>query len=284
MLFKAQESPNRLRDPIDRNPHISVVTINFNHLTDLQKTFANVISQTYQDLEYIVIDGGSQDGTVDFLQENTKFLSYWISEPDNGIYDAMNKGTKVAKGEWIIFMNSGDLFSQDNTIEQVAPYLDRVNDVVYGGYESITDDRYGRRISERQPSDLSLIWHQIPTCHQSVFVRRELQVQYPFDTSFSWCADLDFLARLYQLGSKFQEVPTIIAKFDTSGGKTRDLLTYTRERWSIYRKYFERTRERELFFLNEYKSFWIEKILIQRIRNTVPKEWVIFSRKLRGIN
>lgn len=281
--MKVQDSLDQSEYSDDRTPHISIVTINFNHLKDLEKTFANVISQTYKDIEYIIIDGGSQDGTVDFLQKHTNYLSYWISERDNGIYDAMNKGVKVAKGEWIIFMNSGDTFSQENTIEQVAPYLDRSNDVVYGGYESVTDDRYGCRISHRQPSDLSLIWHQIPTCHQSVFVRKELQSQYPFDTSLSWCADHDFLARLYQLGAKFQEIPTIIAKFDASGGAPRDLLTYTRERWSICRKYFGRTRVQELFFLNEYRSFWLQKNVNQRLRNIIPKEWVVASRKLRKI-
>jgi glycosyltransferase involved in cell wall biosynthesis len=266
-----------------KTPHISIITINFNHLKDLQKTFANVISQTYKNIEYIIIDGDSQDGTVEFLQENSKFLSYWISEKDNGIYDAMNKGVKVAKGEWIIFMNSGDLFSQMNTIEQIVPYLNRSNDVVYGGYESIVDDEYGYRTSQRQPADLSLIWHQIPTCHQSVFVKRELQSQYPFDTSLSWCADHDFLAQLYQLGSKFQEIPIFVSKFDASGGKPRDLLTYTRERWSICRKYFGKTREQELFFLNEYRGFWLQKNLNQRLRNILPKEWIIASRKLRKI-
>jgi glycosyltransferase involved in cell wall biosynthesis len=270
-------------DPNNLTPHISIITINFNHFQDLQKTFSNVISQTYQDLEYIVIDGGSKDGTVDFLKENIKFMRCWISERDNGIYDAMNKGTRLARGEWIIFMNSGDCFSHENTIEQIAPYLNRSNDVVYGGFESIVNDEYGYRVSQRQPEDLAQIWHQIPTCHQSVFVRRELQSQYPFDISLIWCADHDFLARLYQLGSKFQEVPLVISKFDTSGGKVRDLLTYTRERWSICRKYFGKTLSRELFFLNEYRGFWLQKNVNQRIRNILPKEWVIASRKFRKI-
>ena len=279
----SQNSLTHLQKSLDIIPHISIVTINFNHLKDLQHTFSNVIAQTYQNIEYIIIDGGSQDGTVNFLEENTKYLSYWISEPDNGIYDAMNKGVKVARGEWIIFMNSGDLFSQENTVEQISPYLNRANDVVYGGSESLVNDEYGYRVSLRQPENLSQIWHQIPTCHQSVFVRRELQSQYPFDISFSWCADHDFLARLYQLGSKFQEVPLIVAKFDASGGKVRDLLTYTRERWSICRKYFGKTLAQELFFLNEYRSFWLQKNLNQRIRNILPKEWVIASRKFRKI-
>jgi glycosyltransferase involved in cell wall biosynthesis len=278
-----QESLDRLQSPKDRTPHISVITINFENLKELQKTFASVTSQTYQDLEYIVIDGGSQDGTVNFLQAHSTNISYWVSEKDNGIYDAMNKGVKAAKGEWIVFMNSGDLFFQDNTIEQIAPYLDRSNDVVYGGFELITDDEYGYRTSQEQPADLSLIWHQIPTCHQSVFVKRKLQSQYPFNTSLIWCADHDFLARLYQLKAKFQEIPVIVSKFDASGGKVRDLLTYTRERWSICRRYFGRTLAQELYFLNEYRGFWLQKNLNQRIRNILPDEWVIASRKIRKI-
>jgi glycosyltransferase involved in cell wall biosynthesis len=278
-----QELLDRIESTKESTPHISVITINFENLKELQKTFSSVVSQTYQDLEYIVIDGGSQDGTVNFLQEHSTALSYWVSEKDNGIYDAMNKGVKVAKGEWIVFMNSGDLFFQDSTIEQIAPYLDRVNDVVYGGFELISDDEYGYRTSQGQPADLSLIWHQIPTCHQSVFVKRKLQSQYPFNTSLNWCADHDFLARLYQLGSKFQEIPIIVSKFDASGGKVRDLLTYTTERWSICRKYFGKTIRHELFFLNEYRVFWVQKNLNQRIRNFFPKEWVIALRKFRRI-
>jgi glycosyltransferase involved in cell wall biosynthesis len=283
IILKEQELLNHLQSNQDGTPHISIVTITFNCLKDLEKTFSNVISQTYQNIEYIVIDGGSQDGTVDFLQEHSKCFNYWISEQDNGIYDAMNKGIKAAKGEWIIFMNAGDLFFQANTIEQIAPDLNRSNDVVYGGVESIADDRYGYRTSQLQPSDLSLIWHQIPTCHQSVFVRRELQAKYPFDTSLIWCADHDFLARLYQLGHKFKEVPIIVAKFDATGGKARGLLTYTKERWSICRKYFGKTREQEWYFLNEYKNFWIQENLNKRIRSMLPNEWIIASRKLRKI-
>jgi glycosyltransferase involved in cell wall biosynthesis len=278
-----QESLDRLESTKERTPHISVITINFENLKELQKTFTSVISQTYQDLEYIVIDGGSQDGTVNFLQEHSTALSYWVSEQDNGIYDAMNKGVKAAKGEWIVFMNSGDLFFQDDTIEQIAPYLVGANDVVYGGCELIIDDEYGYRTSQAQPTDLSLIWHQIPTCHQSVFVKRELQSRYPFNTSLAWCADHDFLARLYQLGSKFQEISIIVSRFDASGGKVRDLLTYTKERWSICRKYFGKNLLKELFFLNEYREFWFQKNLNQRIRSFLPKEWIVASRKLRKI-
>ncbi len=267
---------------------ISVITINFNNLEPLKITFESVISQTNQNIEYIIIDGGSQDGTVNFLQENNSLINYWSSEPDRGIYDAMNKGVQVATGEWVIFMNSGDLFYNEQTIEKIIPYLNNISnnrspDVVYGMWESISNDKYGCRSRIDKPASLDIIWHQIPACHQSVFVRRELLSRYPFDTSLKWCADHDLLAHLYQLGHNFLEVPVTIAKFDAGGDRARGLLTYTKERWSIYRRYFEKTFERELYFINEYRSFWIQENINKRIRQLLPVEWIVASRKLRKL-
>lgn len=92
----------------DKYPKISVITVSFNRLQELRETFSSIISQTYKNVEYIIIDGASEDGTVDFLHQNSVNISYWISEKDAGIYDAMNKGALVATGDWIIFMNCGD--------------------------------------------------------------------------------------------------------------------------------------------------------------------------------
>lgn len=92
------------------NPLISVVTVAYNAVTTIEKTILSVINQTYPNVEYIIIDGGSTDGTVEIIKKYANKLAYWVSEPDNGIYDAMNKGAKVATGEWINFMNCGDSF------------------------------------------------------------------------------------------------------------------------------------------------------------------------------
>ncbi|MBX9255257.1 glycosyltransferase [Desmonostoc muscorum CCALA 125] len=264
-------------------PSISVITITYNRLQELKETFSNIISQTYQNLEYIVIDGGSQDGTVDFLQENSANISYWISEKDAGIYDAMNKGALAATGDWIIFMNGGDKFFAEDTLAQVAEYLDNSVDVAYGKFEYVVNDKYGYHTYQRQPYDLSIIWREIPTCHQSIFVKRELQVKYPFDTFLTWCADHDFMARVYVAGYQFQEIPVVISKFDGSGGVSRDLLSFTKERWSICRKYFGKSFQQELYFVNEYKSFWLQKNIISKIREMLPSQWILTLRKYRKI-
>ncbi|MBW4612829.1 MAG: glycosyltransferase [Desmonostoc vinosum HA7617-LM4] len=268
----------------DKNlPIISIVTITYNRFEDLQTTFSSVTSQTYKNIEYIVIDGGSQDGTVGFLRENHQSISYWVSEKDAGIYDAMNKGALAATGDWIIFMNSGDQFFAVDTLAQVAKYLDNSVDVVYGGFESILVNKYQTQIIKKQPRNLAEIWCEILTCHQSIFVKRKLQQQYSFDTSLTWCADHDILVRLYADGYKFQEIPLIIAKFDASGGDNRDLLSYTKERWRISRR-LASPLKRHKYFLREYYGFFIHQNITRKIKNLLPSKWVKAIQKYRSID
>ncbi|MDZ8107902.1 MAG: glycosyltransferase family 2 protein [Nostoc sp. DedQUE12a] len=264
-------------------PKISVITVSFNRYDGLRETFASVNFQTFRNIEYIVIDGGSHDETVNFLQDNDDKISYWVSEKDAGIYDAMNKGALAATGDWLIFMNCGDKFFAEDTLAKVAEYLDNSVDVVYGKTEYVVNDKYGYHTYQRQPYDLSIIWREIPSCHQSIFVKRELQVKYPFDTLLTWCADHDLIAKVYVAGYHFQEVPVVISSFDASGGASRDLLSFTKERWSICRKYFGKSLQQELYFINEYKSFWLEKNIISKIREMVPNEWILALRKYRKI-
>jgi len=263
--------------------NISIITITYNRLDGLVETFESVVNQTHKEYEYIIVDGGSDDGTVDFLEENSCSISKWVSEPDEGIYDAMNKGISLASGEWLIFMNAGDFFFCDRTLQELELYLDSSYDVLFGGVESIYDDQYGYRTSTSLPHDISLLWQQIPTCHQSIVVRRDIQTKYLFNTSFNWCADHDFLAKLYSDSCKMKSVSLIISRFEASGDRQRDLLTYTKERWTIYRRYFEHMLSRDLFFINEYRSFWLQKNVNQKIREWLPANWIVLSRKLRGI-
>ena len=114
-------------------PLISVVTICYNAKNDLEKTILSVLSQTYQDIEYIIIDGGSTDGTVDIIHKYSERLFYWISEPDKGIYDAMNKGMDRATGSWINFMNAGDTFCDNEVIKNIFGYNDLSDYSVFYG-------------------------------------------------------------------------------------------------------------------------------------------------------
>lgn len=97
-------------------PSISVITVSYNAVTSIEKTMLSVLNQIYDRVEYIIIDGGSVDGTLEVIQKYVDRLGYWVSEPDKGIYDAMNKGILNASGDWIIFMNCGDIFVDDNVL------------------------------------------------------------------------------------------------------------------------------------------------------------------------
>ncbi len=111
---------------------ISIITINFNDLVGLEKTFNSVVSQSNTDFEYIVIDGGSTDGSKEFLEQNSDKLAYWISEKDSGVYNAMNKGIKAAKGDYVMFLNSRDFLIDSTIIDKVVKDLDGSTAIYYG--------------------------------------------------------------------------------------------------------------------------------------------------------
>src|SRR6478735_1115877 len=110
---------------------LSIITINYNNLQGLQKTIESVVSQSFKDFEYIIIDGGSTDGSKVLIEKYSESITYWVSEKDNGIYPAMNKGIQVANGEYLLFLNSGDWFYENTTLSMAIPML-RPFDIVYG--------------------------------------------------------------------------------------------------------------------------------------------------------
>ena len=126
---------------------LSIITVNLNNKDGLQKTIDSVISQTYKDFEWIIIDGGSTDGSKELIENYSDYVSYWVSEPDKGIYNAMNKGIKQSHGEYLQFLNSGDIFIEDNTLKQVVSQL--VNEDIVFGYAVIINNNTKKRVNIR---------------------------------------------------------------------------------------------------------------------------------------
>ena len=121
-------------------PLVSIITINRNNLVGLRRTIASVLSQTWKEFEYIVIDGDSSDGSDEFIRTKDSLIDKWISEPDTGIYNAMNKGIKMASGEYLLFLNSGDELYSSNILEQNKDDIKEV-DLVYFNIQMISDDK-----------------------------------------------------------------------------------------------------------------------------------------------
>jgi len=186
-------------------PLISIVTIVYNDLSGLKKTVKSVIDQDYKNIEYIVIDGGSTDGTVQAIEENESHINYWISESDKGIADAFNKGIKKASGEWILFLNAGDSFYKNNVLEKVLPFLDRFQDseVVFGKIK-LVDQNGKAKGSYGKPFDLNSFRREMTIPHQAAFHNRNLFEEVGlYDLKYKYCMDYELLLRINEPDFKF---------------------------------------------------------------------------------
>lgn len=239
----AGESPNSatggLRDTFYRKtsypgrPVISVITVVFNGVKDLAATIQSVTNQHYDNVEYLVIDGGSTDGTLDVIRLHDGEIGYWLSEPDSGVYDAMNKAIDKASGDWLLFLGAGDLLL--NCLHKVAPLLCDPFTVYYGdvympGKHRLYDGRFS-------PHKLSRI--NIP--HQATFYPKALFDEYRFDLRYPILADYDLNIRAF-CGNKFLYcyIRILIAIYEDRDGLsscTQDA-AFNRDRYRIFRDNF----------------------------------------------
>lgn len=224
------------------NPLISVVTVSYNAVSTIEQTILSVINQTYPHIEYIIIDGGSTDGTVDIIKKYADKIAYWVSEPDKGIYDAMNKGIKVATGEWINFMNSGDCLYRNDTIEKILNKSSTTNNVsiIYGKTMKI----FEKYCTIELPPMLSKIKSRLPFCHQSSFIKLELQQMHPYNTNYKLVADDEFFYSMYMNNVIFLFVDEIISKYDAYSG-----VSSCNIKQALWENYQIRGKSNNIYFL-----------------------------------
>lgn len=189
---------------------ISVITINYNNKKGLAKTITSTINQTSKDLEFIVIDGASTDGSVEIIREYADKIDYWVSESDKGIYNAMNKGIDRAQGEYCIFMNSGDVFYSEHVIEDFTR-LSKGSDIVCG-------DTWIGRIKEA-PSEITFdTLYNSSICHQCAFIRTSLMKKYMYDESLKIVADRKFFLQAFIFGNcTYEHINSVIVDYDITG-------------------------------------------------------------------
>lgn len=212
---------------------LSIITINYNNCRGLQKTIDSVVSQTWNNFEWIVIDGGSTDGSKELIEQYQNHFAYWCSESDNGIYNAMNKGIRKSKGEFLSFMNSGDAYHDENVLSSVFSInIPADADVLYGNYYDIYDDV--RIIPQQLPDVLDFAFlMRRPINHQSTFIRRELFSEELYDESYKIIADGKAFMQWMMKGAKFFHLETFVANFYMGGAHNQNAETIILERKRI---------------------------------------------------
>ena len=180
---------------------ISVITISYNAASCIESTINSVIAQKYDDFEYIIVDGVSKDGTLDIIQKYDKSISHWVSEPDSGIYNAMNKAVRMATGEYCIFMNAGDMFANPLVLKQVSLFLDDDFDVLTGCEISTVD---GKPFAYVEPIKEITKEHFFLTSisHQASFIKRTLLLEFPYDEDLKLVSDWKFWLETIVFGGK----------------------------------------------------------------------------------
>lgn len=191
---------------------ISIITINYNNIHGLKKTIRSVIEQTYHNIEYIIIDGGSTDGGKEFIEKNSTNIYYWVSEKDKGLYNAMNKGIQKSTGDYLIFMNSGDTFFNKHVLSEIFE-KDYTADILYGS----TIYNYDKGGIIRHPRSINIMEHELPFCHQSCFIKGSLMREYQYNESYRFIADYAFFYQCYKEGKTFEQISKIVSIYDTKG-------------------------------------------------------------------
>ena len=239
---------------------ISIVTVNYNNLQGLEKTFKSVINQNYGDFEWLVIDGGSTDGSADFIERNASKFSFHLSEKDDGIYHAMNKGIVHASGEFLLFLNSGDELIDESTLTQVSQHLKGAD--IYSG-ECRISDKSGESWIKRSPSELDifdLYYFTLP--HQSTFIRANLFEQFGlYRADFRVAGDHESWVRFMLMGCDFKSIPILVSEMEAGGVGTVISEDSVREKNWIHERYYKNFGYRDIHFLLVIKKHkWIYSI------------------------
>lgn len=212
---------------------LSIITVNLNNREGLLKTIDSVVAQTFSDFEWIVIDGGSTDGSRELIEEYASHFSYWVSESDKGIYNAMNKGVVEAKGEYLLFLNSGDWLFSDSTLDEVSILLE--GDVVYG---DANHWEHGKFKCSQHPGTMSLrLLYTSFICHQSTFFKRSLFDVNRYNEELKIVSDWELCIKLLFKKSTFKYIPVTVCNFEGGGKSSMDSDLLKRERAYVLGQY-----------------------------------------------
>lgn len=218
-------------------PVLSVITVVYNNVKHINRTILSIINQTYKNIEYIVVDGGSTDGTLEIINLYADKITTIISEKDDGIYYAMNKGLALAKGDFVLFINSGDEIYDLNIVEKVflLPYAD----IYYGETLMINEDLQilGQR-RHKSPKKLSLdsFKYGMSVSHQAILIKT--QITQPYNTHFKLSADIDWILNAVKKAKTITNANMYVAKYLVGGMSKKKHWQSLKERFVIFKNHY----------------------------------------------
>lgn len=244
--FEGASAPDR--------PQVSIITVCYNSERHLEQTILSVLGQSYDNIEYILVDGGSTDGSLDIIRRYDDHVAFWVSEPDDGIYDAMNKGIALSTGDIVGMLNSNDYYPPDAVERVVEASLEDEEASIFHGRMVLLnekDDSFFAEYPGTTDNMLSKFGMNHPTC----FVRRRIYDGNSFRTRYRVAADYDLMLRLHLAGEKFHHIDRVLAYFRVGGESS----TYYRPRVEIY------MLRRENGLLSAPVYFWKRATLVAKV-------------------
>jgi glycosyltransferase involved in cell wall biosynthesis len=225
------------------HPKFSIITVTYNAEKVLEDTIQSVIFQTYRNVEYIIVDGASKDHTLEIVNKYHNRINKVISEPDKGLYDAMNKGIQLATGDYLCFLNAGDKFHDSDTLQKIVHTLkgQELPDVIYG--ETAIVDEEGHFLHMRRLSTPAhLNWKSFKqgmlVCHQAFFVNRELAINHLYDLQYRFSADFDWCIRIMKKAKCLHNTQLTLIDYLNEGMTTKNHKASLKERFCIMAKHY----------------------------------------------
>lgn len=227
---------------MSRKPVISIITVIYNSVDLLPGTIESVIGQTYPNIEYIVVDGSSKDGTVAVIEKYQEQIDQWVSEPDKGLYDAMNKGLKMATGDFVWFMNAGDHLYAPDTVEKMVQKWQPDTDILYGEVMLVDDDRKElgtRSATTKQKLTTPLHWQDLAkgmvVCHQGFLPRRTIA---PLYIENNLTADIDWVIKCLKASKQTTATDMIVAAYLIGGLSKQQHQRSLKDRYLVLKTHF----------------------------------------------
>lgn len=258
---------------------ITVITINYNNASGLKETIESVVSQTYNNFEYVIVDGGSSDGSRNIIEEHSKNYSFkWISEPDKGLYNAMNKGVDMAAGDYCIFMNSGDKFFDTEVLAKAALCLNNNIGIASGVGKTGALTWYPPKQSK-----INLTFFLKSSLnHQSTFVRRDILLRHHFSEDYKIVSDTEFLFKALILDNEsYLDIPVIVCDCEEPGA-SGNLRMSLNERYMAIKKLLPPRMSYDIDFIIKYHNSVILKIGVLLYNSAFRKiSQALKSKKVR---